>query len=158
MAMTPDRQITELRRQLSRRLSGVLFWFCLAAAVLGLLLFLGGQGQGGFMGAVVFGVIAAVLRRVSVHQRAALAALDHTRSEPASVEIDIEETSESLRYYARVRMASGAGWRMEFVPLHWKPQAGTYAAQARFAPAVEWPALLLLDGGIVYPVFRPQAL
>lgn len=158
MALSPDQQITELRKRVSRRTSGVLFWFCLAAAGLGLLLFLGGQGQGGFMGAIVFGVIAAVLRRVSVHQRAALAALDHARREPVRVQIEIEETSESLRYYARVRMASGAGWRMEFVPLHWQPQAGTFAAEARFAPAVEWPALLLLGEGIFHPVYRPQAL
>ncbi|MBX3652460.1 MAG: hypothetical protein KF771_13925 [Burkholderiales bacterium] len=154
--MTRDQQITELRKLVSRRISGLLFWLCLAAAVCGLLLAWRVQGQGWFMGAVVLGIIAAVLRRVSVHQHDALAALDSARSEPASVEIDIEDTSESRRYYARVRMASGAVWRMEFVPLCWKPQAGTFAAEARFAPAVEWPALLLLEEGIFHPVYRPQ--
>lgn len=60
---------------------------------------------------------------------------------PATVEITVEETSEDSRDLTLVRLASGEVWQMVFIPMGWKPQPGTFQAEACFVPTVEWPTL-----------------
>lgn len=156
--MTREQQILELRKMVTRRVSDWLFYGGLCVAACCMVQGLRGMGHGWYIGAFFPMVIACVVRAVAVHQRNAVAALELKHEVPATVEIEIEETSESMRYYAQVHLVSGEAWRMEFIPLYWKPRAGTFPATARFAPAVEWPALMMLDQGIFYPTHKPKRL
>jgi hypothetical protein len=156
--MSRDQQVLELRKMVSRRVADWIFWIGLGVVVICVVLGLSGNGHGWTMGAFFLTVILVALRRVSVHQRNAVAALELKREAPATVAIEIEETSESTRYYAQVRVSTGEAWRMEFVPLYWKPQSGSFPAQACYASAVEWPALLILAEGIFYPTYEPKRL
>lgn len=154
--MSPREQIEKLRQ--SARLSWLprgLFVLTLALIALALL-----SGYGVLFAAGAFtGLAALASRQAAPHWRNAIQATrTGTRSKGTlSVAVTLDPTSFD-DYVATVRDASGCTWRFSFNPQYWAPPAGDYEVETYYVRGVAWPALLVADGGIVFPAFTPVKL
>jgi hypothetical protein len=156
--MTPSAQIEMLRKTARLHTSGwltrVLFGLALALAIAGIL----SWHPMPFMIAFFVALLALASRETTPHIANAAKALESGSKRAASVEVSIPETSDTTRYYAVVRVSDALHWRMEFTVWGWKPREGTFQAEVFHIRGVEWPVLLQMEQGILFPRYTPQRL
>jgi len=108
------------------------------------------------MFAAFLGLLALAAYQTAPHVRRAALALDSSNRTTAFIKIEIDNWSGSQSFHAIVPVSSARTWRFEFIPQGWKPSAGTFEAELRFIPEVEWPTLLITKEGIIHPRRRPK--
>ena len=110
-----------------------------------------------FMVIVLTVLIASCAHQTAPHVRAASAAVRSGERSEGLVNIEIDRSSDSDTFYATVTANLPGAWRFEFIPLGWTPTAGqTYATIYRL-PDVPWPALVAVEGGVMYPRYTPKS-
>lgn len=156
--MTPDQQLDELRAAARRNVAGWFGAFCLVATGVCAILGATTGSSWAWMAIVVFAVLGLSALEVSPHlKRAAASSMSRAETEQATVRIEIESDSESENFVAYVSgLSSELTWAVRFNPIGWRPDPGTYAAEAFFHGNVDWPALLRLPGGWIVPRYRPK--
>lgn len=156
MGMSPDQQIEKLRR--AARLSWIpkgLFVLTLVVIALG---FVSGLELFFVVGAFA-GLAAIAAREAAPHWRNAITAIHNGRRSKGNVSIAITRDPTGFdRYVATVRGESQHAWQFEFTPNHWQPTEGDFKAEIYYLRGVEWPTLLLTEGGILFPAFTPKMM
>lgn len=154
MGMSPDQQIEKLRR--AARLSWIpngLFVLTLVVITVG---FMSGHDFFFVVGAFA-GLAAIAAREAAPHWRNAITAIHSGRRSKGNVSIAItRDTTAFDRYVATVRDESQHAWQFEFTPNSWEPTEGDFKAEIYYVRGVDWPALLLTEGGILFPAFTPE--
>jgi hypothetical protein len=152
--MSPDQQIKKLQK-LAR-----LSWIPAGLVVLTLALLVFGyqsEYEVFFVLGAFVGLTAAASRKVAPHWRNAIQATRAGERSKGVVSISITRDPTSFDdYFATVQDESRNIWRFQFSPHYWEPKEGNYIAEIYYVRGVEWPALLLTGGGILFPAFIPQ--
>jgi hypothetical protein len=105
------------------------------------------------------GLAAIAAREAAPHWRNAIAAIQNGRRSNGDVSIAITRDSTAFdRYVATVRDESQQAWKFEFTPNNWAPTEGNFKAEIYYLRGVDWPALLITEGGILFPAFTPEKL
>ncbi|MDD2685492.1 MAG: hypothetical protein PHY62_04985 [Gallionella sp.] len=154
--MSPDEQIKRLQK-LAR-----FSWIPSGLVVLTLAFLVFGY-QSGYEALFVLGAFvgfaAVASRKVAPHWRNAIQATRAGTRLKGVVTILITRDPTSFDdYVATVEDESKNTWRFQFSPHYWEPTEGTYSAETYYVQGVEWPVLLLTEGGIVFPAFIPQKI
>lgn len=154
--MSPDQQIEKLRR--AARLSWIpngLIALTLVVITLG---FMSGLEFFFVVGAFA-GLAAIAAREAAPHWRNAITAIHNGKRSKGNVSIAITRDATAFdRYVATVRDESQQTWQFEFTPNYWEPIEGDFKAEIYYLRGVDWPALLITDGGILFPAFTPDNL
>lgn len=156
--MTVDEQMQMLRRMQARNVPQRLGrgFLALTIALFGATAYTGDIGW--FMVGMFFVAVTATVRQSASHIRRAAQALDAPDArEDVSVQIDVEEDSESATYWAIVQPGA-ARWKIDFVAQGWKPAAGLVEVEARYIDGTAWPVLLIAPQGIMLPRSTPKPL
>jgi len=150
--MTVEEQLKNLRNKAPP------FWFAYAALAAGAC----ALGAGIYSGLellvavgvfVLFGAFQA--HRTSRDTRSAIKALDSGRRERGKVFIHIDVSDTLPEYRVKILPAYGVSWDTIFHPRDWTPKGGLYQAELLFTVGLEWPALLILEQGVILPGFKP---
>ncbi len=160
MPVSRDEQLEDLRRLGTGKW---LFWAKPVAILVaaGLAVAGGLSGLPAFYGAAGIAALVALGVTISTShlQNAARGVAEGIRQD-ATVDIrlipwpDGEEKHES--YSGIISMDRQPLWQMDFAqPKGWMPQIGLYPAQIAFIGGVEWPVLVILEQGILYPAHKP---
>ena len=101
------------------------------------------------------------LMAYSAHQtgpqiRAASQAMRSGNQSEGLVRVEIEPSSDSETFYATVAIEPSREWRFEFIPLGWMPVAGQIRATLYTLHGLDWPALIEVEGGVMYPRYAPK--
>jgi hypothetical protein len=111
-----------------------------------------------FMFMVLPVIIAYSAHQTGPHIRAASQAIRLGTQSEGVVKIEIDPSSDSETFYATVTTEPSREWRFEFIPLGWKPIAGQMRATLYTLRHLEWPALIEVEGGVMYPRDKPKRL
>lgn len=103
-------------------------------------------------------LVASSVAQSGPHLRNAARALDEGVMDRATVEIVVEEGGDSPTYRARIHDPVKGAWEFEFVPQGWWPVAGLQAADAFRLGPIEWPVLVIVADGLVFPRQAPIRL
>ena len=109
-----------------------------------------------FMFMILPVLIAYSAHQTGPHIRAASQALQAGNKSEGLIMIEIEQSSDSERFYVAVAPEPSREWRFEFIPLGWKPVAGQTRATLYTLPDLDWPALIEVEGGVMYPRYKPK--
>lgn len=90
------------------------------------------------------------------HIRAASKAIRSGTRSDGEVRIEIDSSSDSEKYFATVAGKNSFSWRFEFIPLDWKPIEGQSRAMLYTLRGMDWPALIEVEGGVMYPRYTPS--
>ena len=106
-------------------------------------------------------MILPLLIAVSAHHtgpyiRAASEAIRSGTQSDGEVKIEVESSSDSDKFYATVASEQSCTWRFEFIPLGWKPIEGQTRATLHALRGSEWPVLIEVEGGVMYPRYKPK--
>lgn len=100
---------------------------------------------------------AAASRKAAPHLRNAIQATHTGIPSEGIVSISITRDPTSFDdYLATVQDEEKNTWRFEFSPYYWKPADGNYKTKIYYVQGVEWPALLVAEGGILFPASTPE--
>jgi len=156
MTMSLEQQVEKLRR--AARFSWipkVLFWLTLVLIALALLT----NYEYLFVIGAFSGLFAVAARKTDPHWRNAIQAIHNGRRSKGSVSIAItRDPTEFDRYVATVRDESQHVWQFDFTPNDWEPSEGEYETAIYYLQGVEWPVLLLAEGGLLFPAFSPKKI
>lgn len=156
MTMSPAEQMKRLRRlaPLSWLPNGL---FALTLVLLGLGIHAGSEVF--FVTGAFSGLAAAASRKAAPHWRNAIEATRTGRRSRGDVSITITRDPTSFDdYVATVQDETQDAWRFEFNPHYWEPREGNYGTEIYYVRGVDWPALLVTEGGIVFPAFTPTRI
>jgi hypothetical protein len=160
--MTLDEQITELTRTGSGKLM-VLARPGVVALIAGLVLAGLLTGTPAFHAiALAFSIIALAVWMITPHIGNAARGLKEGIKQSGAVEISIQQWTDAdanqhESYHGLISMNHQPLWQMEFAaPQNWQPVAGKYPAQLAFIPGVEWPVVILIRDGLLYPRLKPR--
>jgi hypothetical protein len=154
--MTLDQQRRSLR-QMAR--TDVMKRLRLACALLTLGLLAGGlftRHPPYFMGALMSAVVWAAVWRSGPHLAHAAQALSDGQPEAGRLCIEVTRWSDADTFHATTWGGQSGGWRFEFIPLGWAPQAGEHAARLYLLPGLAWPAVVELPDGLLFARDTPQ--
>lgn len=160
--MTLDEQIGEMTRTGSGSMvalarPGVVVLvavFVLTGALTGNLVFYGI--------ALAFAFIAFAIWQTIPHISNAARGLREGLKQNGAVEISIHrwtdaESNHHESYQGIISMSNQPLWQMEFVtPQNWQPTEGKYSAQLAFIRGVDWPVVILVGEGLLYPRLTPR--
>jgi hypothetical protein len=156
--MAPSEQIEALRKMVSR---GVTVWVIRAAVALAIGLAIAGlltRHPIYFMLCAFATLLAFSTRQTAPHILNAVKALDCGVEKKGSVRITFTEWSDSRHYDATIQISDLDKWHFEFIPLGWQPHEGTHEATVFALQGVEWPALVQVEQGFIYPRYNPKRL
>jgi len=85
----------------------------------------------------------------------ALMALHDGIKKSGRVFIYIDESDTYPAYYAKAMSDDKYSWDYSFDPFHWEPVAGLNESELIFNKDKEWPVLLIIKNGIIYPKVKP---
>jgi len=156
--MTPSEQLETLRQMSSNR--GAL-WLKYALALLAIGLAIATLISKHPAYAAVFAFVTLVTYsswQTTPHILYAGKAFERGSKTHGTVQIGITKWSDSDTYYATATVTPSQRWRFEFIPLGWQPSEGEFEADFFTHPSVEWPALVQIDQGILYPRYNPKRL
>ena len=108
-----------------------------------------------FMFMILPVLIAFSAHQTGPHIRTASRAIRSGSRNQGLVRIEIEPSPDSETFYAVVASEPSHQWRFEFIPLGWKPVAGQMQATLYTLRGLGWPALIEVDGGVMYPRYEP---
>jgi hypothetical protein len=160
-SLSPNDQLDQLRRMAAGRRSDWLkYGLLLLAAALALAALLTLHPVFGMV-LVFVAVVSYSAWQSTPHMDAAAVALRFDHRSTGTVQITVGNWSGSDSYQATVQGGARTGdaparWRFEFIPLGWRPVAGRYTAVLFAHPALEWPALIQTEQGIIYPRYKPE--
>lgn len=156
--MAPAEQIDALRKIVSRR---VTVWMVRFAVALAIGLAVAGLLTRHPLYFVLCGfaaLLAVTARQTTPHIHNAVKALDGGVRRAGSVQVTVTEWSDSRSYAATIRVSKSQQWSFEFIPLGWRPQEGTHEATVFGVAELEWPALVQVEQGLIYPRYTPRRL
>jgi hypothetical protein len=112
-----------------------------------------------FLGFVLIGVATLHhLRHMAPHSRNARLALNSYEQVLGKVRIRVVSAEGYDYCTAGVRDKEGREWTFNFHALSWKPQTGDFPAELRYIEGVDWPALVITEGGIIFPKHAPERI
>ncbi len=117
-----------------------------------------------YAAAAVAGIVTLAVSMTVPHVLNAARGLDEGWKQGGIVEITIcewtdEEMKKTISCQGLIFMDNQALWRMEFaMPENWQPVEGRYKTDLVFIRGVEWPVLLLMEGGLLYPRLKPTRI
>ena len=160
--MIVDEQISEL----TRMGSGSIMTLARPGAVMlvaGFVLAWAFTGNLVFYGiALAFAFIAVAIWQTIPHISNAARGLREGLKQSGSIEISIHrwtdaESNHHESYQGIISMNNQPLWQMEFVtPQNWQPTEGKYSAQLAFIRGVDWPVVILVGEGLLYPRLTPR--
>ena len=156
MAMDVRKQKETIQLMARRSHMQWLKWFSMALSVVLLAV-----GQYTKQPSYFIFMILPLLIAFSAHQtgpyvRAASEAIRSGTQRGGEVKIEIDSSSDSDRFFATVAGKQSCAWRFEFIPLGWKPIEGQTQATLHALRGSEWPVLIEVDGGVMYPRYKPK--
>lgn len=95
-------------------------------------------------------------RQTGPHIRAASEAIRSGTQSGGEVTIEVDSSSDSEKFFVTVASKSSSTWRFEFIPLGWTPIEGQTRATLYTLRGLQWPALIEVKGGIMYPRYKPM--
>ena len=154
--MTPAKQIDAIQKMARR---GVAVWLSRGLAVMAIGLFVGGLYTGHpiyYLLSVFSLVVAYSARQTTPHILNAAKALESGSSVKGTIHIEVTQWSDSPVYHATVQVPPSRKWRFEFIPLGWSPTEGNHEARLFCIQDVDWPALVQVEKGVLYPRQKPR--
>jgi hypothetical protein len=130
--------------------------FCIALSVVLLVLGLYTMQPPYFMFMIFPLLIAYSAKQTGPHILAASKAIRSGTRNDGEVRIEVDSSSDSDKFYATVEIKPSCSWRFEFIPLDWKPIEGQTRATLYTLRGQEWPALIEVEGGVMYPRYTPS--
>ena len=109
-----------------------------------------------FMIMILLLIIAYSAHQTGPHLRAASKAIRSGARSDGEVKIEVDSSADSEKYFATVAGKNSFSWRFEFIPLDWKPIEGETRATLYTLRGMEWPALIEVEGGVMYPRYTPS--
>jgi hypothetical protein len=154
--MNPEQQIEAIQNMARRRAPGWLMW--MLAMFSGLLLLVGLYTRDApyFIGFALLALVAYSAHKTTPHINAAARAITNGERNAAVIYVEIARWSDSDTYYVSVPAKEGGRWRFEFIPLGWQPTAGEHRATVYRLPGLEWPVLVSIKEGVMYPRCTPS--
>lgn len=154
--MTPAQQIDAIQKMARR---GLAVWLMRGSAVMTIGLFVGGLYTGHpiyFMLFVFSLAVAYSVRQTTPHILNAAKALESGSRVKGTIHIAVTQWSDSPAYHATVEVSPSRKWRFEFVPLGWSPAEGNHDAVLFGIQGIDWPALVQVEQGVLYPRQKPE--
>jgi hypothetical protein len=154
--MNLEQQIQAIQSMARRRTPDWLKW--ILAMFSGFLLLAGLYTRDApyFIGFAILAFVAYSAHKTTPNIDAAALAIASGERNIAVIHIEISRWSDSDTYYVSVPAKEGGRWRFEFIPLGWQPTAGEHRATAYNLPGLEWPALVSIKEGVMYPRYIPS--
>ena len=154
--MAPAQQIDAIQKMARR---GVAVWLTRVSAVMTIGLFIGGlytEHPIYFMLTVFSLAVAYSARQTMPHILNAAKALESGSRVKGTIHIAVTQWSDSHVYHATVQLSPSRKWRFEFIPLGWTPVEGNHEAVLFGIQGVDWPTLVQVEQGVLYPRQRPE--
>lgn len=105
-----------------------------------------------------FGAIVLVAARGSApHIRNAARAIRDGRSVAGTFELTVDTSGDSDTWQAHAVASDQRAWKFEFIPLYWKPAAGTFAGELVFIDGIAWPVLCFVGENVMHPRYVPTS-
>ncbi len=106
---------------------------------------------------VFFGIVAITGGHTIKHTNNAIDAYES--GVKAKCSVVIEQSDSFNYYYAKVNIADQKySWEFDFIPDGWKPSEGEYSAESFHLENTEWPALVVVETGILVPRSKPSMI
>lgn len=149
--MNPEQQIQAIQSMARRRTPSWLKWMLVMFSGFLLLAGLYNHDAPYFIGFAILALVAYSAHKTAPHIDAAAQAVASGERNVAVIHIDIASWSDSDTYYVSVPAKEGGRWRFEFIPIGWQPTAGEHRATVYNLPGLEWPALVSIKEGVMFP-------
>lgn len=156
VAMDVRKQMEAIHSMARNCLMHWLKWFSITLAAVLLTVGLYTRQPPYFMFLILPLLIAVSAHCTRPHIRTASDAIRSGCQSSGVVKIEVDSSSDSERFYATVATEPSRTWRFEFIPLGWKPFEGQTQATLYTLPGLEWPALIEVEDGVLYPRYKPK--